>query len=98
MFYGGDEPPGLADPTGAPLEQARAAADVATATRELCERASAAKVELRTVTGTHPTFGRMDGVQWLIFAFSHVERHRADLRSIVSAAATGTHRRKHGPG
>ena len=31
----------------------------------------------------HPVFGLMDGLQWVLFAAAHTERHRAQLIGLI---------------
>jgi hypothetical protein len=87
VFYGGDEPPSVATPTGTWVDRAAACKAIRSATEDLCRRAAQSNADLRTVSGSHPVFGRMDGVQWLIFGFAHIERHRADLRPAQTGAS-----------
>jgi hypothetical protein len=89
LFYGGgDEPPGVAEPTGQWVDPADASERLQRSARMLCERSSQVPIDLRCVGARHPVFGTMDGVQWLLFAFAHTERHRADIRRLLKRLAT----------
>jgi hypothetical protein len=43
--------------------------------------------DLRAIGTPHPVFGLLDGVQWLLFAGAHTERHRAQLIGLVKLAS-----------
>lgn len=90
LFERVDEPPGIAEPTGAWT-------DVADAVRAF-ERSAAGvsscvdldDAQFRRRGARHPVFGPLDGVQWALFAAAHTERHRSEiigLRDRLSAAA-----------
>jgi hypothetical protein len=42
---------------------------------------------LRAVVAPHPTFGLLDGCQWLLYLAAHTERHLVQLARIARAAA-----------
>ena len=79
LFYRGDEPPNVATPTGAWTswkEVQPTFLESATALRSWVE---ATTLDLRAYGVPHPVFGLMDGMQWVLFAAAHTERHRAQL-------------------
>jgi hypothetical protein len=39
------------------------------------------------VVAPHPTFGLLDGCQWLLYLAAHTERHLVQLARIARAAA-----------
>ena len=78
LFYRGDEPPNVAPPTGDWKKEA--AHDAINANvRSILEWVATVDTDLRAVAVTHPVFGLLDGVQWLLFVAAHTERHRAQL-------------------
>ena len=90
LFYRGDEPPGVATPTGA-MHKDRTAFRVPGQHRRGVERWFAANtLDLRTVGAAHAVFGLLDGVQWLLFCGAHIERHRAQ---IIGRLQSGSRRR-----
>jgi DinB superfamily len=78
LFYRGDEPPNVATPTGGWTKEAAREA-LRTNAQAILEWASTVHADLRAVAVAHPMFGLVDGVQWLLFAAAHTERHRAQL-------------------
>jgi len=79
LFYRGDEPPNVATPTGAWTswkEVQPTFLESATALRSWVE---ATTLDLRAYGVPHPVFGLLDGMQWILFAAAHTERHRAQL-------------------
>lgn len=76
-FSRGDEPPGATQPTGTwidpdvALERFNASATVFT------DLLDDPRGDLRNLGQTHPVFGMLDGVQWLLFVAAHIESHRA---------------------
>ena len=79
LFYRGDEPPNVATPTGSLGDGRAAAAAVDASARAILAWAGEVTTDLRAVAVAHPVFGLLDGVQWLLFAAAHMERHRAQL-------------------
>jgi len=78
LFYRGDEPPDVAAPTGDWMK-AHAAQELDASARAIVEWAQGANTDLRSVGIAHPVFGLLDGIQWLLFAAAHTERHRAQI-------------------
>lgn len=78
LFYQGDEPAGLADPTGQFPNRADALAALNEAAQALGASAGLTP-DLRSRAAAHPLFGIMDGVQWVMFYAAHMERHRAEI-------------------
>ena len=79
LFYGGDEPPNVATPTGTWMNIAEAAETFDDAASALISWADRTDLDLRTYGAAHPIFGVLDGLQWLLFAGAHTERHRRQL-------------------
>jgi hypothetical protein len=79
LFYRGDEPPNVATPTGDWTDRRLATETFDANARELVLWAGAQDADLREFGLDHPVFGLLDGVQWLLFAAAHIERHRAQL-------------------
>ncbi len=82
LFYRGDEPPNVSTPTGAWTswrEVARTFQEHATA---LFVWVDDTNLDLRAYGAAHPVFGLLDGMQWVLFAAAHTERHRAQLIGI----------------
>lgn len=79
LFYRGEEPPGVAAPTGALVDPAQGVAAIETSARSILDWADGVHADLRAFGLPHPVFGLLDGVQWLLFAGAHMERHRAQL-------------------
>lgn len=77
LFYRGDEPPTVATPTGSLTDPAEGAQRLSTSVDAIITWARATSLDLRAVGVRHPVFGVLDGMQWLLFAAAHVERHRA---------------------
>lgn len=79
LFYRGDEPPNIATPTGALADPGAAREALDAGARAILQWADGVDADLRAVGLPHPVFGLLDGVQWLLFAGAHVERHRAQI-------------------
>lgn len=79
LFYRGDEPTGVATPTG--LMQADRAAAIAFSNgiAAIVNWAQGCELDLRAFGAPHPMFGTLDGMQWLLFCGAHTERHRAQI-------------------
>jgi hypothetical protein len=77
LFYRGDEPPNVATPTGTWIDRKLAALRISASLDALASWAAAAGLDLRAHGLAHPAFGVLDGVQWILFAAAHTERHRA---------------------
>jgi len=45
--------------------------------RDLFMWADEVNIDLRAYGVAHPVFGLMNGMQWVLFAAAHTERHRA---------------------
>lgn len=86
LFYRGDEPPHVGKPTGAWTEWASHKAEFKFSISKVMEE-SARVADPRQFVSPHPVFGLMDGVQWLLFAGAHIERHRAQLIGLMRAHA-----------
>ena len=86
LFYRGDEPPSVATPTGTWTDPADGARRLAASVDAIASWAASTPLDLRTVGVRHPVFGVLDGMQWLLFAAAHVERHRAQAIGVLSAA------------
>ena len=79
LFYAGEEPTHIAAPTGTWTDVAVAADAYAASARAVTSWAEETNVDLRLYGGRHPMFGLLDGVQWLLFAAAHTERHRRQI-------------------
>ena len=77
LFYRGDEPPNVATPTGTWTDPDEATRRLTASVDAIVTWARDTSLDLRTVGVRHPVFGVLDGMQWLLFAAAHVERHRA---------------------
>jgi hypothetical protein len=83
LFYRGDEPPDVGKPTGSWIDRVDAAAELSSRTKALMEWATASTLDLRTHGFAHPLFGRLDGVQWILFTGAHAMRHRSQIIGLV---------------
>lgn len=79
LFYRGDEPPGVATPTGTWGPWVSVAGIFRQSFSAIHEWADATRIDLRAYGVMHPVFGVLDGVQWLLFIAAHTERHRAQV-------------------
>lgn len=79
LFYRGDEPPNVAKPTGAWTSWPDAETTFREGATALLVLLDEPNVDLRTLGLAHPIFGWMDGMQWVLFAAAHTERHRSQL-------------------
>jgi hypothetical protein len=79
LFYLGDEPPNVATPTGEWTDLADGAKQFQANAQAVVDFAGGTDLDLRAHGCNHPIFGVMDGVQWLLFAGAHTERHRRQL-------------------
>jgi hypothetical protein len=79
LFYRGDEPPNVATPTGVWTSWRDAKSTFKDSANRLLMWADEVTVDLRAYGVAHPVFGLMDGMQWILFAAAHTERHRAQL-------------------
>jgi hypothetical protein len=86
LFYRGDEPPNVATPTGTWSRWADHAEAFRAAVAAV--RAAASTDALRAHGAAHPLFGTLDGMQWLMFAGAHIERHRAQLIGLAREASS----------
>ena len=78
LFYQGDEPMGLAHPSGEFPDRGAALHALEGATTDLIGALDLAQ-DLRTRGAIHPLFGLLDGVQWALFYAAHMDRHRAEF-------------------
>lgn len=80
LFYRGEEPPSVATPTGAfHADRTAALTGFDYAARAVLVAVEASTLDLRGYGVKHPVFGVLDGVQWILFAGAHTERHRAQM-------------------
>ena len=79
LFYRGDEPPNVSTPTGAWTSWGEAKTTFEEGATALLKWVDEATLDLRAYGVPHPVFGLMDGMQWVLFAAAHTERHRAQL-------------------
>lgn len=79
LFYRGDEPPNVATPSGDWTDRKASCESVNTSSQLIVDWSDGVTVDLRKVGAVHPVFGLMDGIQWLLFAAAHLERHRAQV-------------------
>ena len=86
LFYRGDEPPNVATPTGTWTDPDEATRRLTASVDAIVTWARDTSLDLRTVGVRHPVFGVLDGMQWLLFAAAHVERHRAQAIGAQSHA------------
>jgi hypothetical protein len=83
LFYRGEEPPQVATPTG-DWTQPAALDALDASSRALLDWAEDCSLDLRAVGAPHPAFGLLDGIQWLLFAAAHMERHRAQVITLLA--------------
>ena len=79
LFYIGDEPPNVSTPTGTWDDVAESASRFKASAVAVTEWADRTDLDLRAYGVAHPIFGVLDGMQWLLFAAAHSERHRMQL-------------------
>ena len=79
LFYLGDEPPNVVTPTGEWDSFEDGTRELEATAQALIDFADGTDLDLRVHGGSHPIFGVLDGVQWLLFAGAHTERHRRQL-------------------
>ena len=79
LFYRVEDAPELAPPSGTWIERDAALQTLETSAQTILIWASDTLASLRDVALAHPSFGLLDGIQWLLFAAAHMERHRAQL-------------------
>jgi uncharacterized damage-inducible protein DinB len=79
LFYVGDEPPNVSTPTGTWDDVAEAAKLFDATAAAVADWADSTDLDLRAFGAGHPIFGVLDGMQWLLFAAAHTERHRMQL-------------------
>jgi hypothetical protein len=79
LFERASEPPGIAEPTGEWRDRDAALSLFAESARPISEMAKEAVGDLRMKGAPHPVFGRLDGLQWALFAAAHNERHRSEI-------------------
>lgn len=87
LFYGGDEPPNAAAPTGTWSDIDVAVHALQDTANALIEWAHACSLDLRSYGFAHPAFGLLDGEQWLRFPAVHTWRHRTQARAVRRAVA-----------
>jgi len=77
-FIRNGEAPG-SGPSAAPLSREEAIAQLCASAAAIAEWNAGVSLDLRTVGLTHPDYGSLDGVQWILLAVAHTEMHRSDL-------------------
>ena len=87
VFYRGDEPPNVGKPTGTWTDPRAALEKLAASAHAIVAWGEATDADLRRFGAPHPAFGLLDGVQWLLFAAAHMERHRSQVIGLRRAPA-----------
>jgi hypothetical protein len=93
LFYRGDEPPNVATPTGTWADIAAAGEALTASADALITWTKTTELDLRAHGALHPVFGMLDAYQWLLFAHSHTERHRAQIIGLERNADFSSDRR-----
>ena len=83
LFERAVEPPGLAEPTGTWINRNEAVERYGKSARAFIELSARAVGDMRSKGSPHPLFGTLDGVQWIIFAAAHNERHRSEIIGLL---------------
>lgn len=83
LFYRGDEPPNVAAPTGTWSSWGEHFEAYRHSVQAMVSAAANVQRDLRMYGAPHPVFGMLDGVQWIMFAGSHTERHRSQLMGLL---------------
>lgn len=86
LFYQGDEPPNIATPTRSWNALVEVESRFRASVKPLVSWAENVDADLRAYGLPHPIFGVLDGLQWLLFATAHMERHRAQIIGLQRAA------------
>jgi hypothetical protein len=86
FFFGGDEAPTTGAPTGRWTDIGRARASLTSATDSIVEWQATRPADLRTLGFSHPSYGLLDGTQWILFAAAHTARHRAQLVEVQESS------------
>jgi hypothetical protein len=86
FFYGGDEAPTTGAPTGKWTDIGRARASFRSAADLITAWQAACPDDLRALGFSHPSYGLLDGTQWILFAAAHTARHRAQLVAVQECA------------
>jgi hypothetical protein len=81
LFYRAEEPPNISKPTGTWSDINAAVTALTASTDALIQwhTDTDTDTDLRAHGASHPIFGTLDALQWLLFAQAHLERHRAQL-------------------
>lgn len=85
LFYGAEEPPNLAAPTGTWTDLDKAVERLRSSADAITTWVQETPIDLRHHGMVHPLFGLLDGAQWVRFAAVHTMRHRADLQRLRRA-------------
>lgn len=86
----GPPPPEAQEPNGTWTDRAVAIRQFTEASGALAAWYESTDANLRSLTYEHPTFGLLDGVQWLLFAASHHDNHTRDLLELRELASAAT--------
>lgn len=79
LFYRGEEPPNSFSPSGDWVNRGNLMAAFVESVNNLKDWVNGTTIDLRQYGVKHPVFGLLDGVQWVLFAGAHIERHRAQI-------------------
>lgn len=79
------EPPG-SKPSPYPLTQDEALGRMDDSVEAIARWSDGVDVDLRDYGLTHPAYGSLDGVQWILMAVSHIEQHRSDIMVLKQAS------------
>jgi hypothetical protein len=88
LFERVGDPGDLARPTGTFASDRSTFREFADGAARLRLLASRANDDLRSRALPHPFFGPLDGIQWLLFAAAHTERHRSQVIGLRQHFAT----------
>lgn len=88
LFERASEPPGIAEPTGEWRDRDVALTHFEESARPIAAMANEDVGDLRMKGARHPVFGPLDGLQWLLFAAAHNERHRSEIIGLGRLGAT----------
>ncbi len=79
-------PPDGQEPTGTWIDRAAAIDQFKETSAALAGWYETTDLDLRALTFSHPVFGLLDGVQWLLFAASHHDNHTRDVLELQQLA------------
>ena len=85
LFERGGDGIGLAVPTGSWRDRETMIAGYRKSIETLTSAISGTSDEMRRKGAAHPIFGQFDGVQWVLFATAHNERHRSEFIALTTA-------------